>query len=109
MYGCKNCKTREISNFWKNDNIVILVKNSKFIFYISDDETDFTVRIVLQNLVNTSNSETVEICTFFKASRFGCRKTTFDVRKVTYNMYTCYTCFVSREMMKMDDRDNAKC
>ena len=25
------CKTREISNFWKNGKIVILVKNPKFI------------------------------------------------------------------------------
>ena len=31
-----------------------------------------------------------------------------DVTKVTYNMYTCYTCCMSREMMEMDGRDSAK-
>ena len=50
-----SCKTREIFNFWKNGKIVISVKNPKFILYISDDETDFTVGIVSQNLANTSN------------------------------------------------------
>ena len=25
-----------------------------------------------------------------------------DVTKVTYNMYACYTCCMSREMMEMD-------
>ena len=34
---------------------------------------------------------------------------TCDVTKVTYNMYTCYTCCMSREMMEMDGRDSAKC
>ena len=57
----------------------------------------------------SSNSETVEICTFFEASSFGCRKTTCDATKVTYNMYSCYTGFISREMMEMDGRDSAKC
>ena len=33
----------------------------------------------------------------------------FDVTKVTYNMYTCYTCFMNREMMEMDGRGSAKC
>ena len=46
---------------------------------------------------------------FFKASSFGCRKTKSDVTKVTYNMYTCYTCCMGREMMEMDGRDRAKC
>ena len=46
---------------------------------------------------------------FFEASRFGCRKKTCDVTKVTYNMYTCYTYCMSREMMEMDGRDSAKC
>ena len=32
-----------------------------------------------------------------------------EVKKVTYNMYTCYTCCVNREVMEMDGRDSAKC
>ena len=32
-----------------------------------------------------------------------------DVTKVTYNMYSCYTCCMSREMMEMNGRDGAKC
>ena len=32
-----------------------------------------------------------------------------DVTKVTYNMYSYYTCCMSREMMEMDGRGNAKC
>ena len=51
-----SCKTREISYFWKKGKIVISVKNPKFILYISDDETDFTVGIVSRNLAITSNS-----------------------------------------------------
>ena len=35
------------------------------------------------------NSETVGVDTFFEAPRFGCRKTIFDVTKVTYNNYLC--------------------
>ena len=46
---------------------------------------------------------------FFEASSIGCRKTTCDVTKVTYNMYTCYTCGMSREMMEIDGRNSAKC
>ena len=34
---------------------------------------------------------------------------TCDVKKVTYNMYSCDTGFMSREMMKMDGRDSVKC
>ena len=34
---------------------------------------------------------------------------TYDVTKVTYNMYSCDTCCMSREMMEIDGRDNAKC
>ena len=45
---------------------------------------------------------------FFEASRFECRKTTCDVTKVTYNMYSCDTCYMSREMMEMDGLDSAK-
>ena len=33
----------------------------------------------------------------------------FEVTKVTYNMYTCYTCCMSREMMEIEGRDSAKC
>ena len=43
---------------------------------------------------------------FFEASRFGCRKTVFDVTKVTYNKYSCTISCMSREMMKMDGRDS---
>ena len=46
---------------------------------------------------------------FFEASSIGCRKTTCDVRKFTYNMYSCDTSCMSREMMEMDGRDSAKC
>ena len=46
---------------------------------------------------------------FFKASRFGCRKTIFDATKVTYNKYSCSKSGMSREMMKMDGRDSAEC
>ena len=46
---------------------------------------------------------------FFEASRIGCRKTTCDVTKVTYNMYSCYTCCMGREMTERDGRDSAKC
>ena len=45
---------------------------------------------------------------FFEASRFGCRKKIFDVKKVTYNMYSCDISCMSREMMEMDGRDSAK-
>ena len=34
---------------------------------------------------------------------------TCDVTKVTYNMYSCDTGFMSREMMEMDDQDSVKC
>ena len=45
--------------------------------------------------------------TFFEASRFGCRKTIFDVKKFTYDMYSCAISGMSREMMKMEGRDSA--
>ena len=45
---------------------------------------------------------------FFEASSFGCRKTTCDVAKVTYNMYSCDKYFMSREMMEMDGLNSAK-
>ena len=56
----------------------------------------------------SSNFETVRVDTFFEASSIGCRKTIFVMTKVTYNMYSCDTCCMSREMMRMDDLDNAK-
>ena len=46
---------------------------------------------------------------FFEALRFGCRKKTCDVKKVTNNMYQCYLCVMSREMMERNDRDSAEC
>ena len=45
---------------------------------------------------------------FFEASRFGCRKTIFDVMKGTYSMYSCTISGMSREMMKMGGRDSAE-
>ena len=45
---------------------------------------------------------------FFEASHFGCRKTIFDAKKVTYNTYSCSISCMSREMMKMDGRDSAE-
>ena len=50
----------------------------------------------------SSNSEIVKIYTFFEAPRIRCFKTTFDAIKVTYNMYSCDSCCMSREMMEMD-------
>ena len=34
---------------------------------------------------------------------------TCDVTKVTYNMYSCDTCCMSRERMEIDDLECAKC
>ena len=34
---------------------------------------------------------------------------TCDVTKVTYNMYSCDTYCMSREMVEMDGRNSAKC
>ena len=45
---------------------------------------------------------------FFEASHFGCRKTIFDVTKVTYKAYSCAISGMSREMMKMDGRGSAE-
>ena len=45
---------------------------------------------------------------FFETSRFECRKTVFDVTKVTYNKYSCTISGMSRKMMKMDDRGSAE-
>ena len=46
---------------------------------------------------------------FFETPSIGCRKTTFDVTKVTYNMYSCDIDCVSREMMEMDGLECVKC
>ena len=46
---------------------------------------------------------------FFEAPSIGCCKATCDVTKVTYNMHSCDTCYMSREMMEMEGRDSAKC
>ena len=46
---------------------------------------------------------------FFEASSIGCSKKKCDVTKVTYNMYSCDTCCMSREMMEMDCQDCAMC
>ena len=84
-------KTRENSNSWKNGKIVISVKTQNFSIsrmtkrvspLESSPEIYLTRRI-------SSNSETIGICTFFEASSIECRKTTCDVKKVTYNMYSC--------------------
>ena len=55
------------------------------------------------------NSEIVGVDTFYKASRFGCRKTIFDATKIVYNTYSCAISGMSREMMKMDGRDSVEC
>ena len=47
-------KPRKNPNFRIKGEIVISIKNQEF-FYISDDETDFTVGIVWRNLATTSN------------------------------------------------------
>ena len=57
----------------------------------------------------SSNSEIVEVDTFFEASRFGCYKTIFDATKVTYNTYSCAISGMNRERMKMGSRDSAEC
>ena len=46
---------------------------------------------------------------FFEASRFGWRKTFFDVTKITYNTYSCAVSGMSREIIKMDGRDSVEC
>ena len=46
---------------------------------------------------------------FFEAPSIGCRKTIFDVTRVTYNMYSCDISYMSREMIEMDGQDRATC
>ena len=65
------CETPEKSRFLRNGRMVKFGQNPEF-FYISDDETDFTIGIVSRNLATTSNF--VEFrdsrnFTFFKAPR----------------------------------------
>ena len=50
-----DCKTRENPIFSKRANCNLDKKNPKFILWILDDETNFTVGIVSQNLASTSN------------------------------------------------------
>ena len=45
---------------------------------------------------------------FFEASRFGCRKMNFNAMKVTYSTYSCTISGMSREMMKIEDRDSVE-
>ena len=45
----------------------------------------------------------------FRGTDIECRKTTCDVTKVTFNMYSCDTCYKIREMMEMDGLECAKC
>ena len=44
----------------------------------------------------------------FEASCSGSRKKFFDATKGAYIMYSCTISGMSREMMKMDDRDSAE-
>ena len=50
----EECKTGENSIFINKGKTVISVENLK-LFYISDDEMNFTVGIILQNLVTQLN------------------------------------------------------
>ena len=93
------CKTRENSNFRKKDKIEILVKiqnfsRSQMMKRISPLELSREIYLSRQI---SSNFEIVGICTFFEAHGIWCRKKTWDVTKVTYNMYSCDTCCMNRE------------
>ena len=73
---------------------------------------DFTVGIVSRKLATTSNFvkfRDIRNLHVFQGTEIWCRKTTCDVKKVTYNMYSCDTCYEIKEMMEMDNRDSAKC
>ena len=64
-----------------------------------------------RNIANMSNFVEFLDCrnfTFFEALSVECRKTTCDVKKVTYKMYSCDTCYMSRDTMEMDGRDSVK-
>ena len=105
----EECKTREISNFWKKDKIIISIKIRNLFSRSRMTKRISPLESSRENLANTSNFETVGICTFFEASRIECRKTICDVIKVTCNVYSCDTSRVSREMMEMDGLECAKC
>ena len=67
------CETPEESRFLRKGRTVKLGQNPEF-FYISDDETNFTVGIVSRNLATTLNFikfRDSRIFTFFKALRVG--------------------------------------
>ena len=67
------CKTREKFQFSQSGQNRNFGKNPEF-FEISDDETDFSVEIVLQNVATTSNSVGFRggrDFTFFKAWGVG--------------------------------------
>ena len=102
---------RKIPIFGKKGKIVISVKirnfsRSRMKKQISPLESSCEILLPRRILLNF---ETVGICTFFEAPSIGCSKTTCDVTKVTYNMYSCDTCYEIREMMETDGRDCAKC
>ena len=46
---------------------------------------------------------------FFEEQSIRCRKTTCDVTKVTHSMYSCDTCYMSREIMEMDGLECVTC
>ena len=105
------CKTRENYNFRKKGKTVISVKIQNFSRSRMTKQTSLlesSREIYLPHRI-LSNSETVEICTFFQAPSIGCCKTTCDVKKVTYNMYSCDTHCMSREILEMDGLDSVKC
>ena len=83
------CKIRENSNFLKKAKIVISVKIRNFSrsrMMKRTSSLESSGEILLPHRIS-SNSETVEIYTFFEAPSIGCRKTTCDVTKVTYYIY----------------------
>ena len=100
------CKTREIQISRKRGKIVISITKLLFRLKIQNlfSRSRMTKRILPLELSReiwlarkiSSNSKTVGIYTFFEASRFGCRKTIFDAKKVTYNMYSCTISVMSR-------------
>ena len=75
--GGGECKTREKIQFsekWQNGNFG---ENPK-LFYISEDKTNFTVRIASRNLATTSNFVEFQDSRnfmFFEAPGVRCRKT----------------------------------
>ena len=112
------CKTRENSKFWKKGKIVIsitkllmrlkilnLFSRSRMMKRISPLESSREIYLARKI---SQNSKTVGADTFYEASQLGCSKSIFDATKVTYNTYSRAISGVSREIMKMDGRDNAE-